>query len=261
MSQLYQFIQYEVADRVAYITLNRPDKRNALNDMMVAELRDAIHAAQEDAMAKVIVLRANGPAFCAGADLEYLQRLQAFSLEQNQEDSASLAQLFLAIYRSTKVVIAQVEGHALAGGCGLVTVCDFAFSVPEAQFGYTEVRIGFVPAIVMTFLLRKAGELRAKELMLGGQMISAEKAVQYNLVNELVSGASMAEFVQSFARQLCTDNSAASMQLTKKMVADMPDFPLENAVKFAAKMNAHARMTEDCRRGIQAFLNKEKPTW
>lgn len=258
---MYQLIEYEVRDRVAYITMNRPDKRNALNDLMTVELRDAFLGAQEDANAKVIVLRARGPAFCAGADLEYLKKLQSFDLEQNQADSASLAQLFLAIYRSAKVVIAQIEGHAIAGGCGLATVCDFAYTVPEAKFGYTEVRIGFVPAIVMTFLLRKLGETRAKELMLSGDLIDAETAVRYHLVNEMVPADQIQAHVEAFAQHLCRQNSFASLQLTKRMVADIQDFPLENAVKFAAKMNAHARMNPDCQRGIQAFVNKEKITW
>ncbi|MDP5172352.1 MAG: enoyl-CoA hydratase-related protein [Bacteroidia bacterium] len=261
MSQLYQLIEYEVTNRVAYITLNRADKRNALNDLMTVELRDAFTAAQLDDHAKVIVLRANGPVFCAGADLEYLKKLQSYSLEENQADSASLAQLFLAIYRSPKLVIAQVEGHAVAGGCGLVTVCDFAFSVPEAQFGYTEVRIGFVPAIVMTFLLRKLGETRGKEMMLSGDLIDADRAERYNLINRIVPPEEIRSYVTEFAQRICRQNSASSLALTKKMIADMPDFPLENGIKFAAKMNAHGRMTEDCQRGIQAFLNKEKISW
>ncbi len=261
MSQLYHLIEYSVANRVATITLNRPDKRNAINDLMVVELRDAFHAALEAPDAKVIVLKANGPAFCAGADLEYLRKLQAYDLDQNQADSAALAQLMLAIYRSPKVVIGQIEGHAIAGGCGLATVCDFAFSVSEAQFGYTEVRIGFVPAIVMTFLLRKVGETRGKELMLGGDLITADRAAEIGLINEVVPADAIQSFVDTFAQKLCTQNSFSSMQLTKKMMADIPDFPLENAVKFAAKMNAHARMTDDCKQGISAFLNKQKMTW
>lgn len=259
--KLYQTIEYTVEDRVAYLTLNRPEKRNALNDVLMIELRDAIMAAEQSPEAKVIVLRANGNAFCAGADLAYLQKLQSYSMEQNIADSTTLAQMLLSIYRCTKVVIAQIEGHAIAGGAGLTTVCDFAFSVPEAQFGYTEVRIGFVPALVMTFLLRKAGETRAKELLLSGDLIDAETAAQYNLINKVVPAEGIKAEVKAFAQHLCTQNAAASMQLTKKMLADLQDFPLENSIKFAVRMNAHARATEECRRGIAAFLNKEEITW
>lgn len=259
--KIYQHLDYALENRVAYITLNRPDKRNALNDVLMIELKDAVMSAEQDAGVKAIVIRANGKAFCAGADLEYLQRLQGYNMEQNLADSSTLAQLFLTIYRATKVVIAQVEGAAIAGGCGLVTVCDFAFVVPEAKFGYPEVKIGFVPAIVMTFLLRKAGETRGKELMLSGNIIDAETAEKYNLINRIIPADEIKGFVRNFAEEICRTNSAASMQLTKKMIADIQDFPLENAIKFAAKMNAYARATDDCKKGIEAFLQKEEMEW
>jgi methylglutaconyl-CoA hydratase len=259
--KLYQTIEYTVEDRVAYLTLNRPDKRNALNDVLMIELKDAIMAAEQDPEAKVIVIRARGKAFCAGADLAYLQKMQDYSMDQNMADSSTLAQMFLAVYRCTKVVIAQVEGHAIAGGAGLLTVCDFAFAVPEAKIGYTEVRIGFVPALVMVFLLRKVGETRAKELLLSGDLIDAETAARYDLLNRVIPADDIQAQVRDFAQRLCTQNSAASLQLTKKMMADLQDFPLENAIKFAARMNAHARSTPDCKRGIAAFLDKEDLQW
>jgi methylglutaconyl-CoA hydratase len=259
--KLYQTIEYTVENRVAYLTLNRPEKRNALDDVLMIELRDAIMAAEQDVQAKVIVLRARGKVFCAGADLAYLQKMQDYSMDENIADSSTLAQLLLAIYRCTKIVIAQVEGHAIAGGAGLVTVCDFAFAVPEAKFGYTEVRIGFVPALVMVFLLRKTGETRAKELLLSGDLINAEIATRYDLINRVVPATDIHAHVRDFAQHLCRQNSTSSMQLTKKMMGDLQDFPLENAIKFAARMNAHARATPDCRRGIAAFLNKEDLEW
>lgn len=254
-------VEYEVTDRIGYITLNRPDKRNALNFHMVTELRKAFHAAEQDGNVKVIVLRANGKAFCAGADLDFLKQLQQFSLEDNLKDSNHLMELFLTIYRSPKVVIAQIEGSAIAGGAGLATVCDFSFCVPKAKFGYTEVRIGFVPAIVMIFLIRKCGELRAKELLLGGEIITAETAVNYNMINKIIPADEIQDYVRGFALALCSQNSASSMQLTKKMIGDIQNFPVVDALRFASKMNAHARGTEDCQRGISAFLNKEKLEW
>ena len=152
-----KYIDYTVQNRKAYITLNRPGKRNALSHELVAELKEAFHLAEKEDQAKVVILKANGEAFCSGADLAHLQQLQNFSHEENLADSNHLKELFLQIYSLKKVVIAQVQGHALAGGCGLATVCDFIFAVPEAKFGYTEVKIGFIPAIVMVFLLRKIG--------------------------------------------------------------------------------------------------------
>lgn len=258
---LYQTIEYTVKERIIYLTLNRPEKRNALNDVLLIELKDAIIRAENNALVKVVVINARGPVFCAGADLEYIRNMQTFSLEENMADSSVLAEVLQLIYRSSKIYIAQVEGSAIAGGCGLMTVCDFAFVVPEAQVGYPEARMGFVPAIVMVFLLRKIGETRAKELMLSADLISADKALRYDLINNIIPADEIQGYVYQFASRLCVQNSAASMQLIKKMTADLPDFPLNNALTFAAKMNAYARANDDCKRGIQAFLNKEKISW
>lgn len=254
-------IRYKTDNRIAYITLNRPDKRNALNAETVTELKQAFTMAKEDKGVKVIVLAGEGKAFCAGADLGYLQQLQTNTYEENLADSQHLMQLFLQIYTHPKPVIAAVNGHALAGGCGLATVCDFSFSVPEAKFGYTEVKIGFIPAIVKVFLLRKIGEGRAKELLLGGQLIDAEKAAQWGLINEVVAAQALDERVAGFAEMLCTQNSGQSMALTKEMIGKVQELPLEEALAYAAAKNAEARATEDCRRGIASFLNKEPLQW
>jgi methylglutaconyl-CoA hydratase len=170
-------------------------------------------------------------------------------------------QLFHQIYTLKKVVVAQVQGHALAGGCGLASICDFAFAVPEAKFGYTEVKIGFLPAIVSVFLLRKIGEARTKHLLLTGDVITAQVALEFGLVNFLASKEELAEKVRTFARRLCVENSAQSMGTTKEMLARIPEMPLEESLRYAAQMNAEARGSNDCRRGIAAFLNKEKITW
>ena len=206
-------------------------------------------------------LRANGKAFCAGADLEYLQRLQNFSFEENLQDSTHLMDLFLSIYKNTKPVIAQIEGHALAGGCGLATVCDFAFSVPEAKFGYTEVKIGFIPAIVMYFLLRKTGEAIGKDLLISGRLIDAAQAKNFHLVNEIIDSGAIKDYVKKFALELCENNSAQSMAITKKMIGDIQHFSVDDAMRFASRMNAHARSSEDCKRGISSFLKKEEIKW
>src|SRR5689334_9069020 len=176
-----KYIQYSADQGIGTITLSRPEKRNALSFELVSELKAAFTALEMDATVKIIILKAQGEAFCAGADLGYLQQLQHFSFEENLADSNHLKELFLQIYTLKKVVIAQVQGHALAGGCGLATVCDFSFTVPEAKFGYTEVKIGFIPAIVMIFLLRKIGEARSKQLLLSGELITADDAMRLSL--------------------------------------------------------------------------------
>lgn len=256
-----KLVEYKVQERIGVITLNRPEKRNALSHELVADIKEALDKAEQDDSVKVIVLKSNGEAFCAGADLTYLQQLQKFTYEENLQDSNHLKELFLKIYTNSKIVIAQVQGHALAGGCGLATVCDFAYAVPEAKFGYTEVKIGFIPALVAVFLLRKIGEAKSKELLLGGELLSAEQAVQIGLINKIVPAEKLESEVLTLAKRLAQGNSGQSMKLTKQMIAQVQSLPLNEALNYAAEMNAKARSTEDCKRGIAAFLNKEKLTW
>jgi len=258
----YKNITYSINDRIAYITLNRPEKKNALNFELVAELRNAFTEAEEDLQVKVIVLKANGNVFCAGADIESLQKLQKNTFEENLEDSNHLKELYKQIYLLRKIVIAQVNGHAIAGGCGLVSVCDFAYSVTEATFGYSEVKIGFIPAIVMIFLIRKIGEARAKELLISGQFIEAEEAVSYGLINKTAEDQDQLEqLVTAFAKKLCEANSEYSMMMTKKMIAEVQNMNLDDALNYASKKNAEARSSDDCKRGISNFLEKKKFVW
>ena len=256
-----ELVKYEVSQRVAYITLNRPDKRNALNAEMVTALKAAFAQATTDDSAKVIVLRAEGKVFCAGADLDYLQQLQRNTYEENLADSQHLKSLFEQIYACPKIVIAQVHGHALAGGCGLATVCDITFATPEVKMGYTEVKIGFIPAIVMVFLLRKIGESRSKELLLSGELLDATKAYNYQMINFLVPAEQLTDEVNKYAQMLCNTNSAQSMALTKQMISHVQEIPLAAALNYASEQNAQARGSSDCQRGIAAFLNKETLTW
>lgn len=257
----FEHILYDVKDRVATITLHRPEKRNALNGAMVAELRTAFRQAEDDPEVKVIILKGAGDAFCAGADLEYLQQLQLNTREENLADSKELMQLMQQIYFHDKIVIAQVEGHAIAGGCGLVTLCDLSYAVPEAKLGYTEVKIGFIPALVSIFLVRKIGEGRARDLLLTGRLITAEKAAVYGLLNEVVPAGSIASHVAGIAKELCNGASGNSLKVTKKLITQVFDQPLENALELAARLNAETREHPDCQRGIKAFLDKEKMVW
>jgi methylglutaconyl-CoA hydratase len=252
---------YTVKDRIGFITLNRPEKRNALSPELVAELKDAFSKAEVDAAVKVVVLGALGDAFCAGADLAYLQQLQNFSVEENLQDSNHLKELFLRIYTLKKVVIAQVQGHALAGGCGLATLADFVITVPEAKFGYTEVKIGFIPAIVLVFLIRKIGEQKSKQLLLSGDLVKAEEAMQLGLVTKVVSKDKLEETVLTLAHTLIKNNSAQSMELTKRMIGEVQSMSLPEALDYASRMNATARGSDDCKKGIAAFLSKQELSW
>jgi methylglutaconyl-CoA hydratase len=258
---MYQFMELTQKERILFITLNRPEKRNALSGALVDELKKIFLDAESDNSVKVIILRANGSVFSAGADLDYLQQLQKNSYAENLADSSSLAELFKIIYHHNKVVIAQVEGHAIAGGCGLATVADFTFAVPEAQMGYTEVKIGFIPAIVSLFLVRKVGETKAKELLLTGKLISAEYAKSISLIHEVIEANEIKSFTEQFAQSLCETTSAQSLTWTKELIAKAQELSIEDGLKYAAELNAKCRAEEDCRKGIKAFLNKEKITW
>ncbi len=254
-------IKTEVKDRKYYIILNRPEKRNALNPNLVKSLSSAFKAAREDKNVKVIILKAEGKTFCAGADLSYIQSLQDYTFEENLEDSKNLKDLFYQVYSSLKPVIAQVQGHAIAGGCGLASICDFIFAVPEAKFGYTEVRIGFIPALVTVFLSRKIGEGHAKELLLTGELKTSTEALRLGLINKVIDAEKLEESVEVFADVLIKSNSLSAMQLTKKLIHEVKDMDINKGLEHAAQLNAQARSTLDCKEGITAFLEKRVPIW
>lgn len=229
---------------------------------MVGELGTAFQHAARDQNVKVIIVRGAGPAFCAGADLEYLSRIAKYDLEENRADSNKLTHLFKTIYELRKPVIAAVHGPALAGGCGLASVCDIVIATEEnASFGYTEVRIGFIPAVVMIFLIKRVGEGKARELVLRGNMISANEAATIGLVNIVVPAAVFEQTIEKLVSDLLQNNSLLAMGLCKEMLSKLHGLNLMEALDFAANMNAAARMTPDCKEGIAAFLNKEKLQW
>ncbi len=258
---IMELLEYNKSERIASIAINRPEKRNALNPGLVSALTNAFVTAINDEDVKVIVLKANGEVFSAGADLDYLKHLQNNTDDDNLKDTNLLKELFLTIYRSPKLVIAQVEGHAIAGGCGLISVCDLIFSVPEAQFGYTEVKIGFIPALVTCFLLRRIGEGRAKELLLSGELIDAQTAADYGLINFVCAKEEIAGAVDSYVHKLIRSVSANSVALGKALIDSVQDHSLEDSLNLAVKMNVETRSSSDCKKGISAFLKKEKLNW
>ncbi len=256
-----EHIRYEISNRMAIITLNRPEKRNALHVGLVTELLEAFTEAGKNDQVKIIILAAEGEAFCAGADLAYLQHLQRFTYEENLADSTQLKNLFLTMYTLPKVIVARIQGPALAGGCGLVTACDFAVASATAKFGYTEVCIGFVPALVTPFLVRKIGEGRARQMLLSGQLLTAHEAAQWGLISHITEPEKLMEETLSLAHHLVGNNSAESMATTKALLHQTATLELEEALNLAARTNAMARASADCQRGIAAFLNKEKIMW
>lgn len=256
-----KFIVEEIKNKRLIITLNRPEKRNALHPDLVSEMKTVLHESISNDDVKVVIIQAEGKAFCAGADLAYLKELQSNTYEENLEDSNHLRALFELIYTFPKPVIAKVQGHAIAGGCGLATVCDFVYAAEEAKFGYTEVKIGFVPAMVLVFLIRKIGEARASELLLSGELIDTTQAEKIGLIHKACSSDTLDEEVEQLANSLIKNNSGESMKLTKHLIKSVQNLSMDDAMKRASETNADARATEDCKKGIDAFLNKKPISW
>ncbi|RZL45713.1 MAG: enoyl-CoA hydratase/isomerase family protein [Pedobacter sp.] len=256
-----ELVLYTVKDRIASITLNRVEKRNALNPSLIEAITNSLLKAEEDDEVKVIILKANGGTFSAGADLAYLQQLQQNSYEENLADSNNLKKLFTTICYLPKIVIAQVEGHAIAGGCGLATVCDIIFAVPEANFGYTEVKLGFVPAIVSCFLMRKTSETIAKKILLTGELFPAEEALKYNLITFVTNKDEIALRVNDFAFNLCNNTSSNALMVTKQLINQTTYPLLEKSLDMAVQINARVRESDDFKQGVASFLNKEKTKW
>src|ERR1700741_4995389 len=202
---MYSTLLLDYGNERATITLNRPEKRNAINPQMIAELQTALDEIEKKRV-RVVILTGAGPAFCAGMDLDMLQSIAKQSPQENQEDSRRIAKLFRRIWSFPRPLIAAVNGHALAGGCGIATLCDFTLAVPEAKFGYTEVKIGFLPAIVSVFLTRQVGEKPARNLLLTGRLVEAAEAKELGLINEIVP----AENLMKRANELAETILAAS---------------------------------------------------
>lgn len=243
------------------LSINRPDKRNALNAETVSALIVALEDAHEDVGIRVIVLTGAGRVFSAGADLAALQGMQSASYEENLEDSQRLATLFETIRRHPKVVIGRINGHAIAGGAGLAAVCDISVAASGAKLGFTEVRIGFVPAIVSVFLRDKLGDGRLRDLLLRGHLIPAEEAVEVGLISEVVDPETLDERIAELVSEISRETSGEAVAATKTLLSDLSGLSLDEAFAYAAEANARARETDDCRAGIAAFLNREDPPW
>ena len=244
---------------VATVMLNRPEKRNAISYELIDDVLRAL-AEVESSSAQILIVTGAGKAFCSGMDLGNLRSITGRTPEENQSDSASMARLFRTIYEFPKVTIAAVNGPALAGGCGVATLCDFTLASTGAKFGYTEVRIGFVPAIVSTFLLRQIGEKQARDLLLSGRIIGAEEAFRLVLANEIVEPGKLLDRVRELAASLLR-NSPASLLATKRLLTRISSDSLDRQIAAAIDENARNRTTADFREGVSSFLEKRSPRW
>ena len=248
-------ILYSVDNGVASITLNRPEKRNALNDALIADIKRGLQDASQDESVKVVVISGAGKDFCSGADLSALQKIAQASVSVNAEDARSLLELFVQIRQIRVPVVAAVKGRALAGGCGLATACDLVLASASARFGYPEVKIGFVPAMVLAILRRNVSEKRAFELITRGEEIDAARAAEIGLVNQIFSDETFDADVNQYLKRF-TEVSSTAVALTKTLLYQVDGLAFLEALETGADVNVIARMTEDCQRGIAQFLKK-----
>jgi methylglutaconyl-CoA hydratase len=255
----YTTIRLEIEAGCAILILNRPDKRNAISYELIDDLLRALEEVK-NSPAQVLIVTGAGKAFCSGMDLDNLKALAGRTSEQNLADSRKMASLFRALYDFPRPTIAAVNGPAVAGGTGIATLCDFTLAAPEAKFGYTEVRIGFVPAIVSTFLLRQVGEKVARDLLLTGRIFDAVEALRIGLVNEIVPAEKLLDRARELGAQLM-ENSPASLVYTKRLLSDHARAELDSQIEAAIQANAGIRATADFREGIASFLEKRKPKW
>jgi len=255
MTEESSVVLYTIDGSIARITLNRPEKRNALNDALVAGIKDALKKASHDEQVRVVVITGSGKDFCSGADLSALQKISGATVDQNVEDARALLELFLLIRQVSVPVVAAVRGRALAGGCGLASACDLVLATEPARFGYPEVKIGFVPAIVMAILRRNVSEKRAFELITRGAEISAGEAKQFGLVNQVFTEetfeSEVTAYVSEFERM-----SKSAVALTKSLLYQIDGLSFADALETGTDVNVIARLTKDCQERIAQFLKK-----
>ncbi len=256
----YATLKYEVDGAVATITFNRPEKRNAISSEMVKELLAALGEVEADPALRVLILTGAGKAFCSGMDLETLQAISTQTAAENLGDSREMARLFHRIYGFPKPVIAAVNGAAIAGGCGIATFSDITLAVPDAKFGYTEVRVGFIPALVSVLLRRQIGEKHAREILLRGCIFDAAEAYRLGLVTEIVPATDLMARTYKFVDVLLA-NSPTSLRRTKRLLLRYDEDEIAQEIELATQENAAIRGTEDFREGLASFLEKRSPKW
>ncbi|HMS65751.1 MAG TPA: enoyl-CoA hydratase-related protein [Ignavibacteria bacterium] len=239
------------------VILNRPEKRNSLDEEMITGLTEVFKNLSSDDKTKSIILTGAGGNFCSGLYLDYLQKISEYDIIQNKNDSQKFKNLLLTIYNCKKPVIAMIDGYALAGGCGIASACDFIVTSDTAQFGYTEVKIGFIPAIVMIFLLKRVSETHAKDLLITSKFISGTEAHRIGFANYVTTQTEL----ENFTMNLCNDLNklpVSSIELTKEMFKNISSMSFEASLEYAVDLNAITRMTEECKHGVMNFLSKSK---
>lgn len=257
----YRTLELEIKDRVATVTLNRPHVRNAFDEILIAELTQVFRELDADQEARAIVLAANGPAFCAGADLNWMQKMANYSHEENRADAARLAEMLRAIYLCSKPVIARIQGDCYAGGMGLVAACDIAIASGSANFCLSEVKIGLIPATIAPYVIKAMGEHAARRYFLTAERFSAHEARQIGFLHDAVLPDALDAKVKEVVNAILLASPHAVAE-AKRLVRDVAGAPLDDAlVADTVQRIARIRASEQGKEGLQAFLQKRKPGW
>jgi len=256
----YETIRVERKESVAWLSFDRPEVHNAFNARLIGEMTDAVLGVGEDESVRIVVLTGTGKSFCAGADLNWMREIVDYSYEQNLQESMALAEVLHMIFSLPKPTIAMVNGSAIGGGTGFLSACDIAVAAEEAMFGLSEVKIGLVPAAISPYVIRKIGESKAREYFLTGRRVSARKAQEIGLVNEVVPGRDLRKTVDHLIDLLLTSGPEA-IASCKELIFNVPLMTMEEAKEYTAKMIAGLRVSEEGQEGMAAFLEKRKPRW
>jgi methylglutaconyl-CoA hydratase len=256
----FDTVEINKEDRIAWVALNRPDVRNAFNEVMIEELIKVLDEIESDDSIRILVLTGNGKAFCAGADLNWMKKMRSFTYEENYQDALRLAELMFNLYHLRKPTIAMVNGASIGGSNGLVAACDMAVASHRAEFSLSEVKIGLVPACIGPYLLKKIGEKACRELFLSGERISADQAKALGLVNDVVTHINLRKRVAERVSSLITSGPHA-LAVSKELISKISRMPLEEARDYTAKVIAELRSGDEAQEGMAAFLEKRKPKW
>jgi len=260
MPQSFNTILIEQESGLATLTLNRPQIHNAFNDEMILELTRAFKELSGDVQTKLVLLTGAGNSFCAGADLNWMKKMAGYEFDKNVEDAKQLHQLLLTVYECPKPVVAHVNGSAIGGGVGLVAAVDMAYADEEAQFGFSEVRLGLIPAVISPFVIRKIGEANAREFFLTGERFSAQKARHMGLIQEMGSPEDLEEILFRKISAL-KKGGAEALSECKKLIHNVEGVPLAKVGSETARYIAERRASDEGQKGMEAFLNKRNPPW
>ena len=260
MADSYETIEVSIRDRVARVALNRPDVRNAFNEVMIEDLIRVLEKVERDDAVRVFVLTGKGTAFCSGADLNWMKKMKGFTVEENYRDAMRLAELMFKLYNLPKPTIARVNGASIGGSNGLVAACDIVIASHRAEFSLSEVKIGLVPACIGPYLVKRIGEAACRDLFLTGERISADQAKNLGLVNDVVTHENLDARLEEKAGNLLTSGPHA-LAVSKELLSRVGAMPLAEAREYTARMIADLRCGQEAQEGMTAFLEKRKPRW